>query len=384
MSARFSGLTWDHPRGYEALAAAAHEVAPGLIDWDRQPLEGFESHPVGELADRYDLIVLDHPHIGEAVALGCLRPIESIFHPDEVAQWAAQSIGASMQSYCWQRQHYALPLDVATQVSACGVLLIGDPPDTWDEVLRLSETLPVAVSIAGPHALLSFFSICLSCGALPGQEQLVDDRAVAVAALAMMQRLDAQAPGFTRTLNPIGLLEAMRSEAPLAYVPLVYGYVNYATAPAGQHPVRFAEAPRGPSGRRGSVLGGTGIAISARARLDDELVTHLRWLLDPATQRGFIARHSGQPSARSAWQDIGVNTAVGNFYRRTIDTTEGAWVRPRFDGYIAFQSEAARVIRQGLDGDAEPAAIFTDLNDRWRRACDAARGPTIQTRDQPT
>ncbi len=69
---RLEALTWDHPRGYNALAAAARLQAfagSGLsIAWDKQPLEGFESHPITDLCARYDLVVLDHPHVGEAVA----------------------------------------------------------------------------------------------------------------------------------------------------------------------------------------------------------------------------------------------------------------------------------------------------------------------------
>ena len=46
----FRGLTWDHPRGRLALETAAATVAPGLLSWRIQPLEGFESAPIGELA----------------------------------------------------------------------------------------------------------------------------------------------------------------------------------------------------------------------------------------------------------------------------------------------------------------------------------------------
>lgn len=69
-------LTWDHPRGYNALVAAAklpEVISSGLaISWDKQPLEGFESHPIADLCARYDLVVLDHPHVGEAVGGDCL------------------------------------------------------------------------------------------------------------------------------------------------------------------------------------------------------------------------------------------------------------------------------------------------------------------------
>ena len=82
------GLTWDHPRGYVALAAAAAKTAAegrAVVAWSKQPLEGFESHPIAELAARYDLLVLDHPHIGEAVEADCLVPLEALFTADDIA-----------------------------------------------------------------------------------------------------------------------------------------------------------------------------------------------------------------------------------------------------------------------------------------------------------
>ena len=76
---RYLGLTWDHPRGFRALEAAAAADAAISLRWERQSLEGFEAHPIADLAERYDLIVLDHPHLGDAVAAGCLVPLESVF-----------------------------------------------------------------------------------------------------------------------------------------------------------------------------------------------------------------------------------------------------------------------------------------------------------------
>ncbi|NOZ32614.1 MAG: carbohydrate ABC transporter substrate-binding protein, partial [Alphaproteobacteria bacterium] len=116
----FKGLTWDHPRGYDALAEAARRVNTGrstaLVSWEKQPLAGFESAPIGELAAAYDLLVLDHPHIGEAVAENCLIPLETLFAPDILAKWAAQTVGPAFASYRWGGKSWAVPLDVATQV----------------------------------------------------------------------------------------------------------------------------------------------------------------------------------------------------------------------------------------------------------------------------
>ena len=373
MTARHLGLTWDHPRGFSALAAAEREIAPpGLLHWDKQPLEGFESHPIGDLAERYDLLVLDHLHVGEAVARDCFLPLERVLSAEEIEGWAATSVGATMESYRWQGRHWALPLDVATQVTAWRSDLAGDPPRTWDDVLRLSESVPVALSIAGPHAVLSFFSIHIALGSEPGGDDLMDG-GIGAEALDLLARLHRRAPPGTGRLTPIGLLNTMATIDAAACVPLVYGYVNYATPPAGYRAVAFVDAPTGPGGQ-GSVLGGTGLALTKHARPDPALLDHLRWLMSPEAQAGFIPRHDGQPSARLAWCHPAVNARSAGFYRATLATTEAAWVRPRYDGTIAFQTEAPALIRRYLDGGASAPDTLSVLRNLWQRSR-KARGP---------
>jgi multiple sugar transport system substrate-binding protein len=376
---RFRGLTWDHPRGYNALAAAA-EIARRAgevdIEWDKQPLEGFESHPIAELAARYDLLVLDHPHIGEAVAEDCLRPLEDFFEADEIAGWRAQTVGRAMASYCWAGRHWALPLDVATQVMAYrDDLLHAEKPADWEQVVRLSEVWPVALSVAGPHAVLNLFSICVSLASEPGSEDLVRDD-IAAEALGLLRRIAHRAPAESARLNPIGLLEALGRGDGIGLVPLVYGYVTYAAPAGGRHAVSFHDAPTG-GGRsvHGSVLGGTGIAITRRAEPDDALLDHLRFLMSPAAQSRFIPDHDGQPSARTAWNSAAVNGKAGGFYAATLKTTEQAFVRPRYDGYIAFQTEASAIVRRALFDGLSDAETTVALRRAWRASRAKARGP---------
>lgn len=367
MTALHLGLTWDHPRGYNAVAAAARDIAPpGLLHWDKQPLEGFESAPIRELAARYDILVLDHPHIGEAVALDCLTPLEEVFSPDEIVAWGAASVGPTLASYRWDDRHWALPLDVATQVLAYRPDLVEEAPRSWNDVLALSERKPVAVSVAGPHAVLSFESLCLALGQQPGGPDFIDD-GTAAEALDTLARLHSRAPAGSDTLNPIGLLGSMAAGDAIACVPLVFGYVNYGRPGPGAHRVAFADAPTGPSGARGSVLGGTGLALTRRARPDPALLDHFHWLMSAPAQSGFIPEHDGQPSARAAWGDAGVNAAANGFYRATLATTENAWVRPRHDGAIAFQTEAAHLVRGFLRGTPLPDTLAA-IRQAWRNS----------------
>jgi multiple sugar transport system substrate-binding protein len=191
-----------------------------------------------------------------------------------------------------------------------------------------------------------------------------------------MQRLARNAPAGSEGLNPIALLEALANRSGIAMVPLVFGYVNYAVPAGGRRRVAFSDAPLLAKGsRRGSVLGGTGIGITRAVEPSAGLLDHLRWLLSAEAQTGFIPSHDGQPSARQAWSSEAVNAAWGDFYHATRETAEQAWVRPRFDGYIAFQAQASAVVREALSAGTAPAATLSRLRQLWHSARSAARGP---------
>lgn len=354
----FRGLTWDHPRGYNALAAAK-----GPISWDTQPLEGFESAPIAELCAEYDLVVLDHPHLGEAMAHDCLIPLEEVFSTSALAEIAQAAIGPAYSSYAMAGQQWALPLDAATQVMALRPDLTDARPASWAEVDALSQQGRVALSLAGPHAALSFLSICAALDpALDLRDFGWPDDSVAAQAIEIMTPLAARTPEHTKSLNPIGLLDLMSSTDDIQLIPLVYGYVNYTRA---ARPVTFYNAPRS-GGRPGSILGGTGIAISRRTQVDDTLRDHLLWLMSPETQRGFIPDHDGQPGLRSAWRDAQVNGRWGNFYGNTEETLEHAAIRPRHNGYIAFQSRASAYLRDCFEKRTPAAHAIGGLRDLFQ------------------
>ena len=372
----YLGLTWDHPRGYDALAEAARRVSAGrsepIVCWEKQPLEGFESAPIADLAARHDLLVLDHPHIGEAVADDCLIPLEELYDSDQLAQWRENSIGPSLASYHWQGNTYAVPLDVATQVMARRSDKVGAPPATWDEVEEISETRTVALSLGGPHAFLNLISFAACAGHVIDGDTMLPDSA-ALPALEMFQRLYDRKPTGSESLNPIQLLESMSRSEDIALVPLIFGYVTYSQKGYAPHLVHFSDTIMSPGGY-GGVLGGTGIAISRRAAPTQDLLDHIAWLMDTRTQTEFFPIHGGQPSARAAWADITVNTASNNFYAETARTAETALLRPRFDGYIAFQTRASDVLRAAFAGRQDPERTLNHLRALWRDARQSARG----------
>ena len=356
----YRGLTWDHPRGFNALDAAAKATPDLGLTWDKHSLEGFETHPIAELCADYDLVVLDHPHVGESVAGDCLVPLEDLFSADEIAGWQRDCIGPSLKSYHFAGRHWALPLDAATQVMATRADRVATPPTTWDEVLAADYA--IVMSLSGPHAILSFQSICASLGerrATVDTDRFVSE-AAGLEALDILQRLSDRSPVALREHNPIMILQHMCDHDDVALCPLVYGYVNYATRLA------FANAPAGRGGI-GSTLGGTGIGISRRCIVTPGLLAHLRWLMSEDAQRAFIPAHDGQPSLRTVWYDEGVNDRWGNFYKHTAATLEATYIRPRHDGAIKFQTEASHILRKGLFSKDNHVNILNGMQSAYVR-----------------
>jgi multiple sugar transport system substrate-binding protein len=390
VTVRLTGLTWDHPRGYRVLDALAGTLEPDVsVHWQRQPLEGFESRPLRALADDFDLLVVDHPGLGEAVRDGALLPLDEVFAEPELAGWRAGSVGASYDSYVLGGRPWALPLDAAAQVAVARPDLMDARPASWEQACQAARAQPTTLCLGGPHALLMFSAICVAAGAGPapadaaaaGHRGAWDRRATGdpgpfvteeagTAALEIMSDLLAHADRALSQRNPIGVLDAMAADGGPAYCPLVYGYVTY-QRPLGGEPGSWRlaafDAPAGPGGI-GSVLGGTGVAITRSAVELGAAAALIRTLLSDEVQVSRYAELGGQSSARQAWQHPGADDAGGGFYRATLATVEQAWVRPRFAGYPEFQTAASALVREGLLAGQPHARVVRRINELYAAA----------------
>ena len=363
-------MTWDHPRGYAPLEAASrawHARGGPLIEWDRRSLQDFETYPVDELARRYDLIIIDHPHVGQVAKADCLAPLDALLGPDRLAG-AARSVGASYESYCWDGRQLALPVDAATQVQAWVPDRLGAAVRSWRDLAGLDVCRTVMLPLRPPHSLMSLFSLCGLHGIalnITGSDLFPQSAGRALADLAgLASAVDPACYG----MDPIAVFEEMAAAgSEVALVPLIYGYVSYASA--GFRPVRiaFADVPEvGPPGPAGTALGGTGIAVSAFGRDPAAAAEFALWVASGPLQQGLYAEAGGQPAHADAWEAEAVNAPVLDFYRATRTTIDRAWVRPRHDGYMQFQDEASERLNHGLLRGEDPQRIVDAMNQLYR------------------
>ena len=367
------GMTWSHPRGYDPMVATAleWEQRGGMaIHWDKRSLQDFESFPVEELARAYDLIVIDHPHVGQITAEGCLEPLDVPGREDEREALAKGSVGRSYQSYTWQGRQWAFPIDAATQVQAYRPDLMAGPATRWDVVVALAGDGLVLLPLRPPHSLMTFFTLAGNLGtpcaaAEPGD--LISE-AAGVRVFDMISEIAGLIDTACFGMDPIAVFERMAEPGTRALcAPLIYGYVNYAIEGFRPHRLAFADMPvAGKAGPFGSALGGTGIAVSAFSEAKDAAIDLAYWIAGGEVQRGPYPAAGGQPGHDAGWTDDAVNAAAGNFYRNTRTTLEGAWVRPRHDGYMAFQQEASDRINSGLKRKEDGHKVVADLNRLFR------------------
>lgn len=373
MTTALRGLTWDHPRGYVVLDALAAE--DGGVRWARQPLEGFESRPLRSLADDYDLVVIDHPGLGEAVRDGALRPLDTLLSGAELAACAAGSAGQSYASYQLDGRQWALPADAAAQVAVGRPDLLTGQPRTWDDACRTAREQPTAVCLGGPHALLMFAAICVALGAAPAraaENGVFADPDTGAAAAGIMADLLAHADAGLAGQNPITILDAMAAGGGPAYCPLVYGYVTYQRPRPGARALAAFDAPAGPGGI-GSVLGGTGVAVTRSCADLAAARKQLLRLVSEDVQVGLYAELGGQSASRAAWLDPAADTRAAGFYSATRRTIEAAWVRPRFAGYVVFQAAASAALREGLIRGERPRALAERVNELFAGAGEMTR-----------
>lgn len=348
------GITWNHRRAYQPLEAfEARFPAIPQVRWDRQPLAGFEAHPIAELARTYDLIILDHPGLGAALAAEALLPLGELFDEDQLAGWRSRMLPTAWDSYRLGGAQWALPIDAATQVSAFRPDLMACPPTTWPEVADLRAT-PFALCLGGPHALLHL--LAMSAGS--ADHLLPHDSAVE--ALSLLQQLWRRCDQGTSLLDPIGIHDTLALTDDLAYCPLVYGYASYCRADAGAKALRWADAPAAAAGQPpGSVLGGTGLAVSARADRSS-VRAWIRAYLAEDVQSNLVPANAGQPAELSFWEQA--DGPLAEYCRSTRSSILNAKTRPRADGWIPFQDTASEIVRTCIVAGTSARTATAEIN----------------------
>jgi multiple sugar transport system substrate-binding protein len=373
MTIALHGITWNHTRGFLPMIATAQrfeELHPQVqIVWEKRSLRAFGDDSIDRLAEEFDLLVIDHPSVGEAAPF--LLPLDTHLSPDALTEHAFASVGRSHESYRWEERQWALAVDAAAPVSCWRPDLLDKMrlpvPQTWGEVMELAKAGAVAAPLTAIDALMAFYMFCGTAGEEPfSHPGRVAAEETEMAALAYLSEL-AHLCGESLERNPIATYEAMTRGDGIAYCPFAYGYSNYARAGYAARLLRFGPLVTMPDGRRlRSTLGGAGLAISGRCRNVMAATDYLSFTAGAECQRGLYFTSGGQPGYRAAWEDPAVNAACGDFFLNTLSVLDEAYLRPRFSGYMPFQLSAAGRLHRFLRTGGDPRQVCHEIEQLYR------------------
>jgi multiple sugar transport system substrate-binding protein len=345
------GMTWDHPRGVGGLRASddllrqRHGVT---VHWEARSLLAFGDQHVADFAADFDIMVIDHPHVPDAVAAGAILPLDEHLDARMLADLERESVGRSHESYRYRDHQWALGVDAAAQVSAFRPDLIDGVPPYWSDILDLARRGKVLWPHKPVDAFSTFATLLAQKGSPLASPQLFLDRDAAREVLEFMLELADAVPDWCATSNPIDVAEVLSTTNDFSIAVALFGYTNYSRSDFRPHLVAYDDIPSFDGRAGGSTLGGAGVAVSATTRHPELSVAVAATLAGAEAQSGPYTTGGGQPGNLRAWKSDGANILTRGFFQNTLRTLERAWVRPRVLGWPDLQLELSHVVRDCL------------------------------------
>ncbi|MCD0489371.1 extracellular solute-binding protein [Pedobacter sp. MC2016-14] len=366
------GITWNHSRGLVPMVATAQrfsELHPSVeITWEKRSLQQFADFSIQQLAERFDLLVIDHPWAGFAAKTQSIFPLDTFLSADYLKDQELNTVGQSFESYSYDGHQWALPIDAATPVAASRPDLLKakglELPKSFEDLLALADQGLVAFAGIPIDVLMNFYTLCCSLGEDPcQQEDLVISEVIGIQALQMYRELATKIHPDNFKRNPIQVYEAMTLTDDLAYCPFAYGYSNYSRRGYSRKSLHFHDmiSVDGKTNLR-STLGGTGLAVSSGSAHKEMAVKYAAYVCSPECQQTVFYENGGQPGHLSAWTDEEVNRQSQQYFLNTLPALQRAFLRPRYHGSMFFQDHAGDVVRDYLMQGGNEKEVLAALN----------------------
>ena len=365
---KLKGITWDHARGYDPLIASSelYYKEKGIqVDWQKRSLTNFGDQSLEALSKQFDLIIMDHPHVGVAEASQCLMPLNDLLPANILNELKITSAGPSFESYHYHGKQWALPIDAAMQCASYRAdLMVNDSlPNTWEEVFALAKTLAskklyIGMALCPTDCLCSFLSLTAQFGS-PIQEnnELLVEPSIGLKALTMLRTMCDVFHPKALDWNPIALYDYMAEQNDIAYSPLAFCYTNYSRAGFRKNILKYHTAPE----INNAVLGGAGIAITSSCTNVQEAAHYAAWISSDVVQSTIYVNAQGQPGNKMAWENKQANVITNNFFSNTMPSLTNAYLRPRYQGWPKFQTFLGETIHAYLVHDTAPELVLEKL-----------------------
>ena len=357
-------VAWDDPRCIQPLQAAAEVWSARTgdkVQIAKRPLTAFNDQPLIELSPHCDVMIVDYPHIAQALNEKAIVPLAILAGEDEMRQVADRAVGKAQESFVVNGVTVAFASDAACHVSAfrpAQLQKLGiEAPTTWEQVFDLQKFRPASVAFALHHtdAISCLLSLADGEGAAPdGGSFLFPDRSAAIRACKLLSCLSENVESDCWSFTPQALFHYALSKPDIAYIPFTFGYAGRTKPEHGGW--RFGSLPSG----SGSLLGGAGMAVSSMSERKESAVRFASWYCCDEGQL-LAGRNGGQPAGLAAWEDPVANSAADDFFFRTRVTQEAAFVRPLAHWWPTFQTKAGMVLVNCLRNKIPAPSIVDEL-----------------------
>ena len=365
---KLKGITWDHARGYDPLIASSelYYKEKGIqVDWQKRSLTNFGDQSLEALSKQFDLIIMDHPHVGVAEASQCLMPLNDLLPANILNELKISSAGPSFESYHYHEKQWALPIDAAMQCASYRAdLMVNDSlPNTWEEVFTLAKTLAskklyIGMALCPTDCLCSFLSLTAQFGSpIRENNELLVEPSVGIKALSILRTMRDVFHPKALDWNPIALYDYMAEQNDIAYSPLAFCYTNYSRAGFRKNILKYHTAPE----INNVVLGGAGIAITSSCSNVQEAAHYAAWICSDVVQSTIYVNAQGQPGNIAAWENKQANVITNNFFTNTMASLTNACLRPRYQGWPKFQTFIGETIHAYLLHDTAPELVLEKL-----------------------
>jgi len=371
------GITWAHSRGYTPLIATSQrflELNPNIkIEWEQRSLQEFADSPIENLAQRYDLLIIDHPWAGYAATSGILLPLNEYLPKEFMRNQADNSVGASHLSYNFDGFQSALAIDAASPIAVYRPDYFESKdeviPETFQDVISLAKKGKVAFAGIPLNLLMDFYMFCATTNdnLFQNEDELIDS-STGEEVLENMHELTSYCNDNIFSWDPIQVHEAMASNSEIIYCPYAYGYTNYSRRGYGKHLLKAFDLVTYKGKMLKGVLGGTGIAISSKSKYLDAAVSYVKYTASQEVQKTIYTENGGQPGHRAAWLDQMNNDLTSNFFVNTIKTLDNSYLRPRYNGYLDFQDHAGLFIQNYVQHGGNPKSVLSQINNLYSKS----------------
>lgn len=370
MNVILNGITWSHSRGYISIAATSQRFSELHINieirWEKRSLQEFADAPIENLAERYDLLIIDHPWAGFAAETGILLPLEKHLSREYLEDQSKNSVGASHQSYNFDGFQSALAIDAAAPIAVYRPDYFEKKekqlPKTWEDVIRLAKEGVVVYAGIPINLLMDFYMFCATASEnFFMTDRIVEDE-IGIMVLEQMRELAGYCPKAMFDWDPIKVHEILAGDEGLYYCPFAYGYTNYSRRGYAKYLLKAADVVKYNGKMLKTVLGGTGLAVSSKCNHIREAVAFAEYAASPEIQKTLYFDNGGQPGHRAAWIDDETNRRSLNFFKDTLKTLDNSYLRPRYNGYLYFQDHAGDIVRDYIMHGGNPRDALMKLN----------------------